>query len=93
MLQLGAFAFAQPWLLLALAGLPVLWWLLRVTPPAPRRLSFPAIKLLLGLQPPEETPAHTPLWLLLLITPSTTTTTTTTTTPLGSCSSRTKNLN
>ncbi len=66
MLQLGTFAFAQPWLLLALAGLPVLWWLLRVTPPAPRRLRFPAIRLLLGLTPPEETPAHTPLWLLLL---------------------------
>ena len=66
MLQISTFAFAQPWLLLALAGLPVLWWLLRVTPPAPRRLSFPAIRLLLGLNPPEETPAHTPLWLLLL---------------------------
>ena len=66
MLQLGPLAFAQPFLLLALVILPVLWWLLRVTPPAPRRLSFPAVRLLLGLLPPEETPARTPWWLLAL---------------------------
>ena len=29
--------FAQPLVLLGLLSLPVLWWLLRVTPPAPRR--------------------------------------------------------
>ena len=62
----GPIAFASPWLLLGLALLPVIWWLLRVTPPAPRRLRFPPLRLLLGLQPREETPAHTPLWLILL---------------------------
>src|SRR5712675_8060 len=62
----GALAFASPWLLAALAALPVIWWLLRVTPPSPRRVAFPAIRLLLGLQPREETPARTPLWLILL---------------------------
>src|SRR5919199_6186206 len=66
MLSLGPLAFAAPWLLLGLAVLPVLWWLLRVTPPAPRRIVFPAIRLLLGLVPREETPARTPLWLILL---------------------------
>ena len=66
MLSLGALAFASPWLLAGLAALPILWWLLRVTPPAPRRLPFPAIRLLLGLVPREETPARTPLWLILL---------------------------
>jgi hypothetical protein len=66
MLSLGALAFASPWLLLGLAVLPVLWWLLRVTPPAPRRVRFPALRLLLGLRPREETPAKTPLWLILL---------------------------
>ena len=55
MLSLGSLAFASPWLLLGLAALPVLWWLLRVTPPAPRRVRFPALRLLLGLQPREET--------------------------------------
>jgi Domain of unknown function (DUF4159)/Aerotolerance regulator N-terminal len=66
MLALGFLAFVSPWLLLALAALPIIWWLLRVTPPAPRRLPFPAIRLLLGLVPREETPARTPLWLILL---------------------------
>lgn len=58
--------FTAPWVLVALTSLPLLWWLLRVTPPAPRRESFPAIRLLLGLKAQEETPARTPLWLLLL---------------------------
>ncbi len=66
MLAFGSLAFASPWLLLALAGLPVIWWLLRVTPPTPRRIAFPAIRLLLGLVPREVTPARTPLWLILL---------------------------
>ena len=34
MLTLGPLAFAAPWILLALAVLPVLIWLLRVVPPA-----------------------------------------------------------
>src|SRR5258707_880874 len=66
MLALGSLAVASPWLLVALAALPIIWWLLRVTPPAPRRIEFPAIRLLLGLNPREETPARTPLWLILL---------------------------
>jgi hypothetical protein len=66
MLALGSLAFASPWLLVALAALPIIWWLLRVTPPAARRIAFPAIRLLLGLVPRDETPAHTPLWLILL---------------------------
>ena len=53
---LGALAILQPWWLAALAALPILYWLLRVTPPAPRHLRFPAIRLLLALQPKEETP-------------------------------------
>jgi hypothetical protein len=58
--------FAVPWVLVALPALPLLWWLLRVTPPAPRQQSFPAIRLLLGLDAAEETPARTPPWLLVL---------------------------
>jgi hypothetical protein len=58
--------FATPWLLLALAALPLLWWLLRVTPPAPRSESFPAIRLLADLRATEETPARTPWWLMAL---------------------------
>ncbi len=66
MLILGNLAFAAPWVLAALAALPVLLWLMRITPPAPKRVDFPAIRLLFGLQTPEETPAKTPWWLLLL---------------------------
>lgn len=66
MLGLGPIAFAAPWVLTALALLPVLYWLLRVTPPAPRLMQFPAIRLLRDLVTPEETPARTPWWLLAL---------------------------
>lgn len=65
MLELGPFALASPWFLTALLTLPVLWWLLRVTPPAPLVQRFPPLRLLLGLARDEETPAHTPLWLIL----------------------------
>jgi hypothetical protein len=64
--MLGLVAFASPWLLLGLAAMPVLWFLLRVTPPSPRRVAFPPLRLLLGLNPRDETPARTPLWLLIM---------------------------
>jgi len=66
MLSLGALSFAVPWLLVALAALPVLWWLLRAVPPAPVRVAFPAIRLLFGLPQHEETPHRTPWWLLAM---------------------------
>lgn len=66
MLHLGALAFASPWMLLGLLALPAIWWLLRISPPLPKRVRFPAIRLLVGLAHEEETPAHTPLWLLIL---------------------------
>ena len=58
--------FVAPWVLIGLLVLPLLWWLLRVTPPAPRSEMFPAVRFLLGLNATEETPAHTPWWLLTL---------------------------
>ncbi|HET7083735.1 MAG TPA: DUF4159 domain-containing protein [Rhizomicrobium sp.] len=58
--------FGAPLILTALLALPVLWWLLRVTPPLPRRTLFPPLKLLRGLEDEEQTPAATPWWLLLL---------------------------
>ncbi len=59
-------SFGTPLILTALLALPVLWWLLRVTPPLPRRTLFPPLRLLRGLQDEEQTPAKTPWWLLLL---------------------------
>jgi hypothetical protein len=66
MLDLGLLGFAHPWLLAALVALPALWWLLRIIPPAPRLVRFPAVRFLLGLEPEEQTSARTPLWLLIL---------------------------
>src|SRR5262245_16027552 len=66
MLTLGSLTFAAPWLLAALAVLPILYWLLRLTPPSPRRIAFPPIRLLFLLRPKEETPHRTPWWLILL---------------------------
>jgi len=58
--------FAQPLVLLALLSLPVLWWLLRLIPPQPRRIAFPPTRLLFDIAPREETPQRTPWWLTLL---------------------------
>jgi hypothetical protein len=58
--------FAQPLVLLGLLSLPVLWWLLRLIPPSPRRIDFPPTRLLFDIVPKEETPARTPWWLTLL---------------------------
>ena len=56
-------SFAEPLLLLGLLSLPVLWWLLRVMPPRPRRIEFPPTRLLFDIAPKEETPSRTPWWL------------------------------
>ena len=58
--------FAQPLVLLGLLSLPVLWWLLRLIPPQPRRIDFPPTRLLFDIAPREETPQRTPWWLTLL---------------------------
>src|SRR5437588_6308054 len=59
-------SFGTPLILTGLLVLPLLWWLLRVTPPLPRRTLFPPLRLLRGLEDQEQTPAATPWWLLLL---------------------------
>jgi hypothetical protein len=58
--------FAEPLVLIGLLTLPVLWWLLRLFPPRPRRIDFPPTRLLLEIAPKEETPARTPWWLTLM---------------------------
>ena len=59
-------SFAEPMLLLGLLSLPLLWWLLRVMPPRPRRIEFPPTRLLFDIAPKEETPSRTPWWLTAL---------------------------
>ena len=63
---LGSLSLGAPLVLAGLLALPVIWWLLRVTPPAPRRVRFYGLRFLLGLSTEEETPDKTPLWLLIL---------------------------
>lgn len=64
--SLGLLTFASPWILAGLAALPVIWWLLRLTPPRPETVVFPPTLLLLGLKPKEKTPVRSPWWLTLL---------------------------
>lgn len=64
--MIGSLAFAAPFTLAALAALPALYWLLRVTPPLPKRIDFPPLRILLDLLPEKETVARTPWWLLAL---------------------------
>ena len=66
--MIGAMAlgFAEPLVLVGLLTLPVLWWLLRLIPPRPRRVDFPPTRLLLEIAPKEETPARAPWWLTLM---------------------------
>ncbi|QKV17084.1 DUF4159 domain-containing protein [Oricola thermophila] len=59
-------SFAAPALLFGLAALPVIWWLLRLTPPKPRTELFPPLRLLAEVMKHEETPARSPWWLTLL---------------------------
>ncbi|MGB6175980.1 MAG: DUF4159 domain-containing protein, partial [Methylocella sp.] len=59
-------AFTFPFVLAALAGLPLLYFLLRITPPRPALVPFPPLRLILGLHPRAETASRTPWWLLFL---------------------------
>ncbi len=63
---LSLLQFGTPLALLGLISLPIIWWLLRFTPPKPKQIKFPPIRILLGLPTQEETPDKTPWWLLLL---------------------------
>lgn len=63
---LSTLMFANPLILFALAGLPVIWFLLRVIPPRPRVIVLPSVKFLAGLIPARTSPSHTPWWILLL---------------------------
>lgn len=65
-LSLGPVVFGAPLALAALIALPVIWFVLRATPPAPRNQDLPSLRLLDDVKPREETPDRTPWWVLLL---------------------------
>ncbi|HEY2183374.1 MAG TPA: DUF4159 domain-containing protein [Xanthobacteraceae bacterium] len=66
MIPWASLGFAEPLVLLSLLGLPVLWWLLRLIPPQPRRITFAPTRLLFEITPKQETPRRTPWWLTAL---------------------------
>ena len=63
---LSQLSFATPAALWALAALPLIWLLLRTTPPRPREVRFPPFRLLEGLRNRRRQPARTPWWLMVL---------------------------
>ena len=64
--SLSALTFANPLALAALAVLPLIWWLLRYTPPRPETVKFAPFRLLLDLVAREEDTDKTPWWLVAL---------------------------
>ena len=66
MIALGPLAFAAPLALLGLFALPLLWMVLRATPPSPREVVFAPLALLRRIARTPETPQSTPLWLIVL---------------------------
>ncbi len=63
---LQALTFTTPLALAGLLLLPVIWWLLRFTPPRPQTLRFPPLRLLLDLVNRQQQPDKTPWWLMAL---------------------------
>ena len=59
-------SFAMPMVLWGLVALPVIWWLLRLTPPKPQTEIFPPLRILARVLRKEETPHQSPWWLTLL---------------------------
>lgn len=59
-------SFAFPAILFGLVALPVIWWLLRLTPPKPQTEIFPPLRVLVRVLKKEETPHKSPWWLTLL---------------------------
>ena len=59
-------SFGFPAVLWGLLALPVIWWLLRLTPPRPQTEVFPPLKILARVLRREETPHQSPWWLTLL---------------------------
>ncbi|MEN3791910.1 DUF4159 domain-containing protein [Fulvimarina sp. MAC3] len=59
-------SFGAPLVLAGLLALPVIWWLLKLTPPRPQTESFPPLRILQRVLKSEETPSKSPWWLTLL---------------------------
>jgi hypothetical protein len=59
-------SFLYPFILSAFIVLPALYYLLRITPPAPRIVTIPTARFLADLKPQDSDTHSTPWWILLL---------------------------
>ncbi|MCF6275175.1 MAG: DUF4159 domain-containing protein [Robiginitomaculum sp.] len=62
---IGPLTFLAPLALFGLLALPIIWWVLKITPPKPLLQIFPPLRLLADIGKEEDTPNATPIWLLL----------------------------
>ncbi|WP_019961184.1 DUF4159 domain-containing protein [Woodsholea maritima] len=65
MFALGPLGFTAPLALMGLLSLPILYWLLRATPPAPKDVVFAPLALLRQIAPTKQNPKSAPLWLVI----------------------------
>ncbi len=62
---IGPVTFLAPLALLGLLALPIIWWVLKITPPKPLLQIFPPLRLLADINKEEDMPNATPPWLLI----------------------------
>lgn len=58
--------FLTPLALIGLVALPVIYWLVKATPPPPKEQAYPSLQILRRLRPGRSDTARSPLWLLVL---------------------------
>ena len=63
---MGSVTFLSPWILTGLLTLPLLWWILRVTPPPERRYIFPPVRIFSESLTNQPSPTRAPPWLIVL---------------------------
>jgi len=62
---MGSLSLLAPLTLVGIITLPLVWWILKISPPSPKRRMFPPLAILQGVETDEETPNATPIWVLL----------------------------
>lgn len=56
----------EPFALLALITIPIIWWVSRLIPPKPKTIIFPAKRFLIGLESEKSFTQLAPLWLKIM---------------------------
>ncbi|KAF0231395.1 MAG: hypothetical protein FD175_696 [Beijerinckiaceae bacterium] len=64
--MISGLTFLAPFALIALVALPALYFLLKITPPPPRRIPLPTLPLVRDILGKEREPSRTPWWLLAI---------------------------